>query len=266
MKEWLLESAPEKFVFQKEAGERGTPHYQGVINWKRQREIRALAKRYPGIHWEVMRGTWDQAQKYCEDPSKTVLEPPVYYGCGVVRGPPVYRMRLAVEQRLPWQRQFWEMCQGPAHPRKIYWYWETQGNVGKTSIAHDLIVDMKRSERVALLVSGKAADIKSAIAACMAPKGKEEPREPSVLIWDLPRVRQGYIDYAGLEEVKNGVFFNGKYESGMVLMQNTPHVIVFANFAPELDKLSADRWEVVDLNPPFEAGSRRLSEGSWEDA
>ena len=256
-----------KVVFQKEKGESGTPHFQGAVQWKTTREIVALVKKLPGIHWEVMRGSWQEAQDYCDDPSKDVLEPPLYFECS-----PRKRLQFRIQpfMRSEWQAGLWDLVHGPAPFREIHWYWEATGNVGKTSIAHDIIVDFMMRKEVALLVSGKAADIKSAIATSMAEKGSKVGKVPKVLIWDLPRTRQSYIDYAGLEEVKNGIFFSGKYESGMILMPESPHVIVFANFPPEREKLSGDRWVVHDLNPegfvPGPSVPLDRSPIRWEDA
>ena len=47
-------------------------------------------------------------------------------------------------------------------------------------------------------------------------------------------------------------FFSGKYESGMV-RYNKPHVIIFANCRPDIEKLSKDRWKVKCLISEEEA-------------
>ena len=72
---------------------------------------------------------------------------------------------------------------------------------------------------------------------------------PGIVIFDIPRVNKGGISYQTLEYIKNGCFFNGKYESGMVRF-NSPHVIVFSNVQPEYKLLSSDRWCVKELKTP----------------
>ncbi len=53
--------------------------------------------------------------------------------------------------------------------------------------------------------------------------------------------------YSGLPQSKNGVLFSPKYESGQKIFK-PPHVFVFANYEPDQTKLSADRWNIVQLD------------------
>lgn len=52
-------------VWQKEAGENGTPHYQGYIEMSKPSRLTAMKKIIPGAHFEKRRGTRDQARDYC---------------------------------------------------------------------------------------------------------------------------------------------------------------------------------------------------------
>jgi hypothetical protein len=68
---------------------------------------------------------------------------------------------------------------------------------------------------------------------------------PKIVFIDLPRSvstlwNKSFLDFAGVEEVKNGCFFSTKYESKQVLF-NPPHVMIFANNYPNLDMLTRDR-------------------------
>lgn len=118
-------------------------------------------------------------------------------------------------------------------------YTSTVTPVGLSSRAVEICMPAAAALNGALVVSGKASDIKCAIAGMKI--------KPEVVIFCCPRNSEGYISYDALEQVKDGMFFSGKYESEMVLFNN-PHVIVFANFAPDLAKLSVDRWKIVNLN------------------
>jgi hypothetical protein len=73
------------------------------------------------------------------------------------------------------------------------------------------------------------------------------PNKNEVFIVDCPRSMQDYINYGAIEQIKNGLIFSGKYE-GAQLVFNCPHVICFANVAPEIEKMSADRWGIHHIN------------------
>ena len=59
-------------------------------------------------------------------------------------------------------------------------------------------------------------------------------------------------DWPSIEEVKNGTMVQTKYEV-LAKAHATPHLFIFSNHAPNLAKLSADRWNVIndlgDHNP-----------------
>lgn len=65
---------------------------------------------------------------------------------------------------------------------------------------------------------------------------------------DCPRSKQGeFIQYDFLEELKNGYLFSPKYESKVKTFK-TPHVVVFMNEHPDMEKLSNDRYSITTLN------------------
>lgn len=53
-------------VYGKEVGASGTPHLQGYVYFKHAKTLKALTKKLPGAHWEVRRGTHQQAMEYCK--------------------------------------------------------------------------------------------------------------------------------------------------------------------------------------------------------
>lgn len=148
---------------------------------------------------------------------------------------------VALSELKGWQAKLAQklQIQCPRDCRTIHWYWEKEGKVGKSFFGR-AIVDFAK----AILVSGKASDVKCAIAMMVAKNGEGPP----IVIWDIPKssYELGAVSYGGMEEVKNGNFFNGKYESGNVRF-NTPHVVCFANGPPDLTQMSADRWNVIEL-------------------
>lgn len=211
-----------EYTFQEETGANGTEHLQGVIKFsKKVRPMETIAIKT--IHWEKCR-SYEHSVNYCGkvetrtgskfsnivDTSIHVCEP---YG---------------------WQLEVMNIINAGPDKRKIHWFYSKHGNIGKTELAKFLCVKHK-----ALYVNGKAADMKSAIA--------EMKVKPKLVVLGFPRtIDTDYISYSGIEEIKDGIFFSGKYESGMCLFES-PLVIVLCNHPPCTEKLSKDRWNIQQI-------------------
>lgn len=184
---------------------------------------------------EILPGTWCEAAKnvaavfnYCQKDATSEGE-------RVTSKKPVCDDPLEDVKLYNWQAEVLNVLDTKApDSRTIYWLWEPNGNRGKTALAKHICLNYN-----ALYVEGKASDVKCAIASMK--------QKPSVVIMGLTRSMEDYVSYTALENVKDGIFFSGKYESGMV-MYNPPHVLVFANFPPDESKLSTDRWVITELD------------------
>ena len=131
-----------------------------------------------------------------------------------------------------WQQRLKEIIEGEVSDRYVYWLYDTAGGAGKSFMSGYL-----QTHHNAFIVSGgKVADIAHAY--------NEEP----IVVFDLPRTMADHCDhiYSLIEKFKDGCIFSGKYESRTKVF-DVPHVIVFANFEPEYDKLSKDRWQVSSI-------------------
>lgn len=223
--------ANNKGVFQRETGENGTEHLQGAIWFHSQRNLNQLRSLCGRAHWEIQRGTWEQNVAYC---SKEDTRTGGLYSFNTDL--PERIKTIQPHQFYQWQKEIIELISQEPDDRKILWYWEPNGKMGKTQFAKYLCV-----HKGAIVLSGRAADMKFAVKA-MCDKGKP----PKIIIFDIERSRESFVSYAGIEEVKNGLFFSPKYEGGMVIY-NPPHLFVFANFPPDEAQLSADRWDIKDI-------------------
>ena len=143
--------------------------------------------------------------------------------------------------------------------RSIVWITECEGGSGKTSFCKHIVLNNSS----ALYLSGSAKYMKYAIMKSIDEKGIV----PKILLLDIPRSLEDYVSYQGIEEIKNGMFFNTHYEAKMVVY-DCPHVVVFANFDPDFSKLSSDRWILMGpdkfSSPALrgEPGSKKLPAGN----
>jgi len=215
------------YAFQEEEGEEGTPHLQGKIGLKEKgRPIEIFGSISKKIHWEKS-SKW-KGYEYCFKDETCVGK---RYGKGVT-----VPAKLQVPELYGWQEDILDLVtECEPHPRQIYWIWSKDGSKGKSALARYLAI-----KHNALVVGGKHSDMKAAIALV--------DNKPTICILDIPRCVD-HISYQGIEEIKNGIFFSGKYESGMVKM-NPPHFVVLANKRPETSKLSKDRWRIFRIGGP----------------
>lgn len=214
-----------------EVGEKGTPHIQGYVEFtKRVRPSEAI--KIPQIHWEMRKGTSVQARDYC-------IKDGDYIGNMII--PPKAIDPMEGLTPYDWQREIIDMtkefCKDKRH---IYWYWEKNGDKGKTTLAKHIVM----TDPCTLYVTGKANDIKCAIADWI-----KEGKFLKTCIFYYTKSNEHFVSYQALEEVKDGLFFSTKFESRMVCY-NTPHIIVFANFPPEKDKMGQNRFIVKNLGGP----------------
>ena len=222
-----------EYAFQEEKGTEGTPHLQGVVRFKNSKSLKCCKKIDKAIHWKVCKNLAASKNYCCKEETRTGRQWVTFENkiTETVKDP------LEGVELYGWQKEIKKIIDEEPHDRRIDWYWEPDGNIGKTTFVKSCCI--QRTD--AIYVSGKASDVKFAIAGMK--------RKPRCVFWDVPRVSQDYVSYEALESIKNGIFFSNKYESGMVIY-DIPHVIVFANFSPEEHKLSKDRWHVVNIAKP----------------
>lgn len=221
-------------VFQEEIGESGTHHLQGYSEWKcKVRPISRIMIRE--IHWEKRKGSRDQAIDYCTDRRKRMENGRVW--CKNINIPKPLIDPLEGKVLYDFQEEIEIMVKEIPHDRHIYWYWEGDGGKGKTSFVKHMCI----KDKSIIMVSGKAADIKCAIS-----KMVENKNPPTIVFFHYTRDNEEYISYEAIEAIKDAIFFNGKYESAMTIY-NIPHVICFANFSPNIEKMSYDRWVIKKI-------------------
>lgn len=212
------------FIVGKEIGESGTPHLQGYVEFKDKRRMSENKVFNKRIHWEQSKGTRDQNIDYCTKDND-------YFFIGFKINKKKQVKILKEEQLYKWQRDIIALIKTEPDDRTIHWFWEPTGNRGKTTFIKYLCQKFN-----AVPLEGKKNDILYCAAMF----------ESDVYVFDIERSMEDYVSYAALEKIKNGVFMCSKYESKPVI-RNCPHVIIFANFPPDEDELSKDRWKITKL-------------------
>lgn len=222
------------YVYQLEEGDNKTPHLQGVVQFQNQIEFNSVKQIHNAIHWEICKN-FKASITYCSKAE------------GRIEGPWIKGLDISVPRPLklinvfrPFQQRIIDLINDEKtknDDRTIYWFWEPNGNIGKTQLAKYIC-----SKYNALYLSGKANDIKFAVAEHIKSK-----KELDVAIFYYTRSVEDYVSYEALESIKDGIFFSGKFESKQCIF-NSPIVICFANFAPNTNSLSNDRWHIEELH------------------
>lgn len=227
--ETLFKHLCHKYCFQEETGQEGTPHLQGVISLKKRARWSefGLPKQ---IHWEK-----------CINVTASYL----YCSKFETRTGQVFAYNYDVPKTLKlitpsywWQLEILNLLKTEPDDRKVYWYWSHAGGVGKSSFAKYLVA----RHNCLFFEEGKKADIMKLI--FDAPESRLER-----IVIDVPRDNGSNVSYKSIEAIKNGMIYSSKYEGGYKLF-NSPHLIVFANEPPQIERLSEDRWVIkrIDTN------------------
>lgn len=201
------------------------PHLQGYIHLKEAMRMTEL--RLPGNpHLEWCKGNLLQNVQYCSKEGKTV------------KGGKWPAEIKIISNLYPWQQSVEALLLKEPDDRKIYWFWESVGNIGKSAFVKYCVV----KHRVLFCDGGKKSDIINLVF-------NNDMDRSRCVIWDIPRASRGSVSYSALEAIKNGLVCNTKYETGVKTF-NSPHIIVFANFPPDdPEQLSSDRWIITELLP-----------------
>lgn len=131
----------------------------------------------------------------------------------------------------PWQAKMAKKLSGRVNDRRVYWVYDTVGNQGKSWFAKYLVARMG----AARFPNGCTRDI------ALAYKGE------GIVAFDFTRSVEGKLNYGLMESMKDGEIFSSKYES-RVKRFGSPHIVCLANWMPDMSRMSADRWSIIDLS------------------
>lgn len=269
----------EYLVFGNEVGENGTPHLQGYVHFKAAvRFTTAKNKLSPRVHLEVARGSPEEAATYCKKDGNfqeygvlpegqgkrrdldaffdwadefaiehgrpaTTPEAAKAHPAIITKYPrvlPVARLRfespsLVEGEPRQWQQDLHDELEGPADDRTVIFYVDPEGGKGKSWFIKWFYSNHRKEAQV--LGVGKRDDI-----AHMVKESK------SVFLINVPRGQMEYFQYSVLEMLKDRLVTSPKYNSMVKELHQTPHVVVFSNEAPDLSKMSMDRFVIREID------------------
>lgn len=228
--QWLQEEA-DKWVFQLEEGEEGTPHFQMAVRWKTKKRLSTIknmeeARGLDLGHWEKAK-EWEALVKYCQKNEGRLAGPWLH-------GVPRIRERKALPEAAGWQKEVLDMVMMEPDDRTVHWWWSDEGAIGKTTMCKILV-----RHHGAILVNGRTCDMACALNSYV----QKWDNGPPIVVVNLSRGQGNRLSYGGLEGIKDGLLFSSKYESTQIDI-DSPHVFVFANEPPRYGELSEDRWDV----------------------
>jgi hypothetical protein len=131
-------------------------------------------------------------------------------------------------------------------PRKIIVIRDPLGCGGKTILLKWLLKRRNQEDDIGVLTSGTASQLRSYIIN-IGPNKR-------VYILDLPRAYEQTTNWKSgdifsvLELLKSGLLCSSMFGQQKSLLIDPPHIVIFANGIIEPDLLSADRWQVYEMD------------------
>ncbi len=211
-----------------EVGDLGTPHLQGYVEFKTKKRPKSV---FPNvrIHWEKANGDRESNVAYASKDNDLKI----YHGL------PEPVKTISLNMLKSWQLDVLDEIKAEPDDRTIHWLWSEQGGVGKTTFLKYLVV-----HEDFVVLGGKAADCRNGIVEYGKTFGGRTPKRIGI---NIPRsFDPQYVSYEAYECIKDMLFYSGKYEGGMIC-GNCPHLYIFANFEPDKESLSEDRWRIKKI-------------------
>lgn len=217
-------------------GEEKTKHLQIYFEFKNQVDLSKIKKELPRAHIEKAKGSRKKNYEYCSKEKNFITNIDL-------RTFQEKLMQKILDEEYkdvkwkPFQKKVLNILEKPPDKRKIYWFYEKTGNIGKSYLSKFIKIKYKN----VILCEGKKADIFNSVRLML-----EKEIIPKIILLDVPRSNQDFINYGAIEQLKNGMLYSGKYEGGDCIFPH-PHVIIFSNELPEKNKMSKDRWAIEKI-------------------
>lgn len=233
----------------------------GKVNQDVERETTSTARKRKLM--DQMK-TLSESKNWLKAKYELLLEDPeVLHKWNVIKeGASLIRLMNQKEKNLEWVKKqklrkwqaqlLGEMDNNGPDDRSVYWVMDAKGGSGKTWFTKYMYrID---PEGTAWLQNGKTHDLIKIIV--------DQSVNLKLVMFDLCRSNEERINWDAIERIKNGMIMSTKYEVESTII-DSPAVVCFANFEPELKKLSTDRWIVYEIKD--QVLYRRKVVGSEDD-
>lgn len=216
------------WILGKEVGESGTPHIQGFILLSKKKSWSSFVKHVNNnrLHIEQCKGSTEQNVNYCSKDNN--------FESNFVEKKYIEE----IDELYPWEIEINNILSTPPDKRTLYYYFEPDGCKGKTTYQKYVYTHFDKC----IILSGKGADMKNGIISYF----NANKFLPQIVLINIPRDAKDFVSWTGIEEIKDMMFYSGKYEGGCICGK-CPHVIMFSNSPPPINKVSADRWKVFEI-------------------
>ncbi len=136
----------------------------------------------------------------------------------------------------PFQKQIIDISHNKPDNRIIYLIEDIDGNCGKSFTCSYLNLHYN-----CIIAEGKKDNIFNQLLKMM-----ENGSDPEIILLDIPRQSESYLQYGVIEQLKNGLVYSGKYEGGVCQFDH-PHIFIFTNFRVNTALWTKDRIRYIDV-------------------
>ena len=147
--------------------------------------------------------------------------------------------------KMEWRQEVAVERARDTNDRQVVVWYDPRGNSGKSWLVGHL-VETKQAYYVPPYLATVESMIKTLASMVKADREAGSPPRPLVVI-DIPRSYKWKQEmYVAIEAIKDGVIVDPRYSATVENIRGIG-VIVMTNERPKLDKLSMDRWDIMEL-------------------
>lgn len=230
-----FDSVCERYIFEKEVGESGTPHLQGVIFLKEKMRWSEL-KLMKEIHWLLTKDEKKSIAYYQKEFHWTGND--IFYkGIELID-----RRNLEIPVFNSWVNYIEDVVKSQiCNKRLIHWFWSEEGEFGKTTVMKYL------NERYGAILISSPNTANNMMN--LTVNSIIDTKKVNSIVINLPRSFKASSElYTGLETIKDGICSNMKSHTNKTLCFVRPHIFIFANWRPKSEALSSDRWCIHNID------------------